>query len=195
MTTTSTTPTASFAIPTSATAGARWALDASHSHVSFSVRHLMISNVRGEFQKVSGEAVYDPARPETAQISATIDVASINTRDEKRDGHLRSADFFDVEQYPNLTFVSKSVRRKGEGLELVGDLTIHGTTREVTLAIDEITPEHTDPWGNQRVGASARTKIRRSDFGMRWNAALETGGVLVGDDVSIQVEAEFVKQK
>jgi polyisoprenoid-binding protein YceI len=194
-TATATDTTASPVAPTSAAEKTRWALDAAHSHVSFSVRHMMIANVRGEFQKVSGEAVYDPRRPEAAQVSATVDVASINTRDEKRDAHLRSADFFDVERYPNLTFVSTSVRRKGEGLELVGELTIRDTTREVTLAIDEITPEHTDPWGNQRVGASARTKIRRSDFGMRWNAALEAGGVLVGDDVSIVVEAELVKQR
>jgi polyisoprenoid-binding protein YceI len=197
MNTTSTAATASFAIPSAPAAegAARWALDAAHSHISFAVRHMMIANVRGEFQKVSAEAGFDPRRPETARVSATIDVASINTRDEKRDAHLRSADFFDVEHYPTITFVSKGVRRKADGLELTGDLTIHGATREVTLAIDEITPEHTDPWGNQRVGASARTKIRRSDFGMRWNAALEAGGVLVGDEVSIVVEAELVKQR
>jgi polyisoprenoid-binding protein YceI len=155
----------------------------------------MISNVRGEFQKVTGEATYDPARPEASRLTATIDVASINTRDEKRDAHLRSPDFFDAANFPTMTFTSKSVRRRGEGLDLVGDLTIRGTTREVTLALEEITAEHTDPWGNRRVGASGRTKVRRSDFGMQWNAALETGGVLVGDEVSIQIEAELVRQK
>jgi polyisoprenoid-binding protein YceI len=173
---------------------ARWVLDASHSHISFSVRHLMISNVRGEFGKVSAEASYDPQRPEASRINATIDVTSINTREDKRDAHLRSPDFFDVENHPTITFASTSVRRHGEGLEVVGDLTIRGTTREVTLSVDEITPEHTDPWGNRRVGASARTRIRRSDFGMRWNAALEAGGVLVGDDVTIQLEAELIRQ-
>jgi polyisoprenoid-binding protein YceI len=175
--------------------GTRWALDAAHSNVSFSVRHMMISNVRGEFQKVSGEAYYDPQRPEATRLSASIDVASINTREEKRDAHLRSADFFDVESHPTMTFVSRSARRRGDGLEVVGDLTIRGTTREVTLAVEDITSEQTDPWGNPRVGASARTKIRRSDFGMRWNAALEAGGVLVGDEVSIQLEVELIRQK
>jgi polyisoprenoid-binding protein YceI len=171
-----------------------WTLDAAHSHVSFSVRHLMISNVRGELGKVSAEVSYDPLRPEATALDATIDVASINTREEKRDAHLRSADFFDVENHPTITFASRSVRRRGDGLEVVGDLTIRGTTREVTLAVEEITPEQTDPWGNRRVGASARTRIRRSDFGMRWNAALEAGGVLVGDEVSIQIEAELVRK-
>jgi polyisoprenoid-binding protein YceI len=170
-------------------------MDASQSHVSFSVRHMMISNDRGEFQNATGEVSYDAERPEQSRIDVSIDVASINTREEKRDAHLRSADFFDVANHPTMTFASKSVVRKGGDLEIVGDLTIRGTTREVKLAVDEITGEHTDPWGNQRVGASARTKIRRSDFGMRWNAALEAGGVLVGDEVSIQLEVELIRQK
>lgn len=170
-------------------------LDAAHSHVGFSVRHMMIANVRGEFQKVSGKVTYDPAQPESTRMSVSIDVASINTRDEKRDAHLRSADFFDAARYPAITFASSSVRRGREGLEVTGDLTIAGVTRQVTLAIEELTPEHVDPWGNTRLGATARTKIRRSDYGMRWNAALEAGGVLVGDEVSIQIEVELVKQK
>ena len=170
-------------------------LDTSHSHVSFSVRHLMISNVRGEFPNVSGQVTYDPARPEATRISVSIDVASINTREEKRDAHLRSADFFDVEQHPTIEFASKKVRAAGDRLDVTGDLTIRGTTREVVLVVEEITPERSDPWGNLRVGATARTKIRRSDFGMTWNTALEAGGVLVGDDVSIQIEAELIKQK
>jgi polyisoprenoid-binding protein YceI len=175
--------------------GTRWALDGSHSHVGFSVRHMMISNVRGEFRTVSGEVVYDPRNPEATRISATIDVASINTREDKRDAHLRSADFFDAESHPQMTFQSRSARRHGDGLEIVGDLTIRGTTREVVLSVDELTPTHADPWGNTRMGGSARTKIRRSDFGMRWNAALEAGGVLVGDEVSIQLEVELIAQK
>jgi polyisoprenoid-binding protein YceI len=170
-------------------------LDAAHSHAGFSVRHMMISNVRGEFQKLSGTVTYDPTRPEAATVSVSIDVASINTREEKRDAHLRSADFFDAEKYPTITFVSTAARRRGDGLELTGDLTIAGTTRPVTLTVDELTPEQTDPWGNLRLGATARTKIRRSDFGMRWNAALEAGGVLVGDEVSIQLEVEMIRQK
>ena len=173
---------------------ATYQLDAAHSHVGFSVRHMMITNVRGEFQKVEGKVAYDPARPEATTMSVSIDVASINTREEKRDAHLRSADFFDADRYPAITFTSTAVRRRGEGLEVTGDLTFAGVTRQVSLAVDELTPEHVDPWGTVRIGATARTKIRRSDFGMRWNAALEAGGVLVGDEVSIQIEVGMVKQ-
>jgi polyisoprenoid-binding protein YceI len=173
---------------------ATYTLDASHTSVTFSVRHLMISNVRGEFQKVSGSGSYDPSRPSATHIEATIDVASISTREPQRDAHLKSADFFDVEKYPTITFVSKRASAKAGGdLEVVGDLTIHGTTREVTLAVADVTPEHKDPWGKTRIGATASTKIKRSDFGMTWNAALEAGGVLVGDEVKIQLEVELVK--
>jgi polyisoprenoid-binding protein YceI len=199
MTTTSTASSAPVVAPLAPSAapaaGPRWVLDASHSHVSFSVRHMMISNVRGEFQTATGEVTYDARHPEATRLSVNVDVASINTREEKRDAHLRSADFFDVQNHPTMTFVSKSARRRGDGLDVVGDLTIRGTTREVTLAVEDITGEQADPWGNQRVGASARTKIRRSDFGMRWNAALEAGGVLVGDEVTIQLEVELIRQK
>jgi polyisoprenoid-binding protein YceI len=181
------------ATPAPLSAG-RFTLDAAHTNVGFSVRHMMISNVRGQFGKVSGEVSYDPARPEQTRLSVTVDVGSIDTREEKRDAHLRSADFFDAEAHPQMTFVSRQVRRKGEGLELVGDLTIRGTTREITLAVDDITPEHTDPWGGRRIGATARGKIRRSDFGMRWNAALEAGGVLVGDEVKLEIEAQLIRQ-
>lgn len=177
-----------------AAATPRWTLDASHSHVGFAVRHLMISNVRGEFTKLQGSAGYDPERPEATTVDVTIDVASINTREEKRDAHLRSADFFDVEKYPTLHFVSTSARERGENLELTGDLTIHGVTREVTLKVSEITPQSTDPWGKLRVGATATAKIRRSDFGMVWNAALETGGVVVGDEITINLEVELVRE-
>jgi polyisoprenoid-binding protein YceI len=172
-----------------------WTIDASHTNATFSVRHLMISNVRGEFQKVSGSATFDPARPEAASIKAEIEVSSISTREPQRDAHLRSADFFDVENHPLLTFASKSVRRADKGLEVVGDLTIRGTTREVVLAIDNLTPEAVDPWGNTRVGASATTKIKRSDFKMTWNTALEAGGVVVGDDVNIHIDVELVRAK
>ena len=156
----------------------------------------MISNVRGDFHKLSGSVHYDPQRPEALKIAASVDVASLNTRDAQRDGHLKSADFFDAQKFPSITFVSKRATAKAVGdINVVGDLTIHGTTHEVTLAVSEITPEHKDPWGNLRVGATATTKIKRSDFGMVWNAALETGGVLVGDDVKIQLDVELVKNK
>lgn len=172
----------------------RWAIDASHSSVSFSLRHMMISNVRGEFHRVAGDVVYSPQNPEAAKLSVTIEVASISTREEKRDAHLLSADFFDAEKYPSITFVSKSVRRRGDGLDIVGDLTIHGASREVTLAVAELSGEHTDPYGNRRIGATATTKIRRSEFGLTWNAALEAGGVLVGDEVSISLDIQLIKQ-
>ena len=172
----------------------RWTIDASHSHVGFAVRHLMISNVRGEFTKLEGAAGYDPARPEATTVDVSIDVASVNTREEKRDAHLRSADFFDVENYPTMRFVSTSARERGENLELEGELTIHGVTREVTLKVADITPQSKDPWGKLRVGAAAKTKIRRSDFGMVWNAALETGGVVVGDEITITLEVELVRE-
>jgi polyisoprenoid-binding protein YceI len=173
-------------------ASRHWTLDASHSNVSFSVRHMMISNVRGEFGNVSGQASYDPQHPEAAELNVDVEIASINTRDDKRDAHLRSADFFDADNFPRMTFRSREVRRRGEDLELVGELTIRGTTRPLTLAVTDITPVVQDPWGKRRVGASARGKLRRSDFGMRWNAALEAGGVLVGDEVTINIEAELV---
>lgn len=178
---------------TQAPAAQTWTIDASHTLASFSVRHLMISNVRGEFQKLSGSATYDPNRPEASTVTATIEVASINTREEKRDAHLRSADFFDAEAHPVITFRSTAAKRKGDGLEVTGDLTIRGTTRQVVLTVDEITAEQVDPWGGRRVGATAKTKIKRSDFGMTWNAALEAGGVVVGDEVSITLDVELVK--
>lgn len=173
---------------------AKYVLDASHSHASFSVRHLMISNVRGEFQKLAGEVEYDPGRPENTRVTVTLDVASINTREEKRDAHLRSADFFDADNHPTITFASTGARTGDDGLELLGDLTIRGVSRPVVLTVEEITPEGSDPWGNTRIGASASTKIKRSDFGITWNAALEAGGVVVGDEVKIQLEVEVIKQ-
>ena len=172
----------------------RWTIDTAHTHIGFGVRHMMISTVRGEFSEFSGEAQLDPNAPESGKIKASIDVASIDTRNEDRDKHLRSADFFDVENHPTMTFESKAIRRQGAGLEIVGDLTIRGTTREVTLKVDELTPERTDPWGSRRIGASAKASIKRSDFGMTWNSALEAGGVLVGDEVKITLEVEFIKQ-
>ncbi len=173
---------------------ARWTLDASHTSVGFTVRHMMITNVRGELGSVAGEVVFDPKNLGAAKVRATIDVASINTREAKRDEHLRSADFFDVESHPQMVFESREVRAKGDGYEIVGDLTIRGTTREVVLSVDDVTGEHTDPWGNKRIGASAKGKIRRSEFGMTWNTALEAGGVLVSDEVKIHIEASLIKQ-
>ncbi|HEX3776001.1 MAG TPA: YceI family protein [Polyangiaceae bacterium] len=174
----------------------QWLVDGSHSNAHFSVRHMMITNVRGEFQKVEGKVTWDPAKPEATQIEASVDVGSLNTRDAQRDGHLKSADFFDVEKFPKLTFKSKSVKAKGkENLTVVGDLTIHGVTKEVTLDVEGPSPASVDPFGNTRVGATASTKIKRDEFGMVWNAALEAGGVLVGNDVNVTIDISLIQQK
>jgi polyisoprenoid-binding protein YceI len=171
----------------------RWTLDPGHSAVGFSVRHLMITNVRGEFEKFRADVVYDAARPGATRIDATIDVASLNTREAKRDSDLRSALFFDAENHPQMTFASKSARALGDGnLEVTGDLTIRGASHEVTLSVHDISAA-TDMRGNSRIGATATTKIKRSDFGMTWNKALETGGVVVGEVVTITVEVSLVK--
>jgi polyisoprenoid-binding protein YceI len=178
---------------TSPTTATRWTLDPGHSAVGFSVRHLMITNVRGEFEKFHGEVTYDAAHPEATRIETTIDVASLNTREAKRDSDLRSALFFDVENHPTMTFVSKRARAAGDGnLEVTGDLTIRGITHEVTLSVTDISAAQ-DMRGNSRIGATASTKVKRSDFGMTWNKALETGGVVVGDVVTITLEVSLVK--
>src|SRR5580693_2293786 len=171
----------------------RWNIDASHSTAEFSVRHLMITNVKGRFSKLTGSADFDPAHPDGGSFEATIDTASVDTRDEKRDAHLRSADFFDVEKFPTIAFKSKKVAKSDDGYSATGDLTIHGVTKEVTLEIEELSKAGKDPWGNTRVGASAHTKINRKDFGLGWNQALETGGVLVGEQVKISLEVSMVQ--
>jgi polyisoprenoid-binding protein YceI len=190
------TSTTSSATNTTTTNATRWTMDPAHSTVSFSVRHLMITNVRGEFQKASGEVTYDAARPEATRISATIDVASVSTREPQRDTHLRSAEFFDAEKFPTITFVSKRARAAGDGrVDVTGDLTIRGNTREVTLAVSDITTEHPDLWGNTRIGATASTKIKRSEFGVLYNPILETGGIAIGDEVAITLDVSLVKAK
>jgi polyisoprenoid-binding protein YceI len=173
----------------------RWVIDASHSTAEFTVRHLMITNVRGRFGKLAGNVEFDPEKPEQASIDATIDATSIDTRDEKRDAHLRSPDFFDTEKFPELKFRSKKVSRSDDGLTVVGDLTMHGVTKEITLAVEGPTAPQKDPWGNTRVGASATAKLNRKDWGLHWNATLEAGGVLVGDQVKLQLEVSLVAEK
>lgn len=174
---------------------ATWQVDPSHSAAQFSVRHLMVSKVRGEFGKMAGTVVYDAKNPEKISIDATVDVASVNTRDEKRDEHLRSPDFFDVAKHPTMTFKSKSAKSKGKGkLDVTGDLTIRGVTKQVVFAVEGLDTEVTDPWGNVRLGGVATTKINRKDFGVSWNQALDAGGVMVGDEVEITVDVELIKQ-
>lgn len=182
------------ALPGSAFA-ADYVIDPSHTSVGFTVRHLMVSKVRGSFEKVSGTVKYDPNEPEKIVIDATIDAASINTREAKRDEHLRSPDFFDVAKHPTLTFKSKKAKVLGKGkLEVIGDLTIRGVTKEVTLQVEGLDQEIKDPWGNVRRGATATTRINRKDFGLAWNQVLETGGVMVGEDVDIQIDVELIRQ-
>ncbi len=172
-----------------------WQIDPSHSAAQFTVRHMMISNVKGEFGKVAGSVQYDPADPSKTAIEATIDAASINTRVENRDKHLKSADFFDVEKYPTLTFKSKRVESGGAGkLKLIGDLTMHGTTKEVALAVEGPTPAIKDQRGNLHMGASASTTVNRKDWGLTWNSALDGGGVVVGDEVAIVIDVELIKR-
>jgi len=171
-----------------------WNLDPVHSVAEFKVKHMMISNVKGQFTGISGVLTLDEDDTANSRIEASVDAASINTRDAQRDTHLKSADFFDVEKFPKLNFKSTSVKRTGDDeLAVTGALTIHGVTRQVVFKVEGPTAPGKDPWGNTRVGLSAVTRINRKDFGLTWNAALETGGILVGDDVTITLDVQFVK--
>ena len=169
-------------------------IDPAHSSAQFVVRHMMITNVRGGFGSVQGTVAYDGDAVGNSSIEAVIDASTINTSEPQRDTHLKSADFLDVERFPSITFKSKRVERAGaDELNVTGDLTIHGVTREVLLKVEGPTAEGKDPWGNARIGASAATKIKRSDFGLTYNTALETGGILIGDDLKIELEVSLIK--
>ena len=171
-----------------------WNIDPVHSVAEFKVKHMMISNVKGQFTTVTGVMTLDEADVTRSRIEASIQAASVNTRDAQRDAHLKSADFFDVEKFPTLSFKSTRVTRSGDGeLAVTGDLTIHGVTHEAAFAVEGPTPPAKDPWGNTRVGLSATTRISRKDFGLTWNAGLETGGFLVGDEVTVTLDVQFVK--
>ncbi|MGC4048978.1 MAG: YceI family protein [Paludibaculum sp.] len=165
-------------------------IDTSHSKAAFTVKHLMVSNVRGEFSKVTGTIVYDEKNPAAIRIDATIDAATVNTSEPKRDEHLRSADFFDVAKYPTMTFKSKSAKKTASGLAVTGDFTLHGVTRQIVLNVDASGPEVKDPWGMLRRGATATVTINRADYGLTWNKAVETGGVVVSDEVKITIDVE-----
>jgi len=174
---------------------APWEFDPAHTGVHFKVRHLMISSVRGEFEKVSGKIVYDESDVTKSTADIAIETASISTRVAKRDEHLRSPDFLDVAKYPRIAFKSKRVEKAGNGtLKMTGDLTIRGVTKEFVLTVEGPSPEIKDPGANCRVGGQAATKINRKDFGLVWNAALETGGVVVGDEVEITIDVEVYKK-
>lgn len=171
-----------------------WKLDPAHSAAEFKVKHMMISNVKGSFSGLTGVLTEHQTDPTMSSVEASIDLATVNTGDAQRDGHLKSADFFDIEKYPAITFKSTEVKRNGEGeYKVTGELTLHGVTRPVTFAVEGPSAPGKDPWGNTRIGLSATTKINRKDFGLAWNAALETGGVLVGEDVAITLDVQFIK--
>jgi polyisoprenoid-binding protein YceI len=176
------------------TAVTTWNIDPVHSVAEFKVKHMMISNVKGQFTGISGTVSLDKDDVTNSKIEATIDAASINTRESQRDAHLKSADFFDVEKFPTLRFNSTRVTRTGEGeLAVEGELTIHGVTRNVRFSVEGPTAPGKDPWGNTRIGISATAKINRKDYGLTWNAALETGGILVGEEVTITLDVQFIK--
>jgi polyisoprenoid-binding protein YceI len=172
-----------------------WNLDPVHSTAEFKVKHMMISNVKGQFAGLTGSLTLDEGDVTRSRIEATIDATSINTRDAQRDAHLKSADFFDVEKFPTITFVSKQVVKSGEdSFEVVGDLTIHGVTKTIDLDVEDVTPEVKDPFGLLRRGASAKATILRSDFGLKYNSILEAGGVAISDEVHITIDTEFTRQ-
>lgn len=173
---------------------AEWTIDQAHTNVGFKVRHLMVTNVQGAFNKVEGKLAIDEKDITKSTLNVTVDLASVNTANQKRDDHLRSGDFFDVEKYPTMTFVSKKVKKAGKGqLKVTGDLTLHGVTKEVTLDVEGPSDEVKGPWGSWHTGFSATGKINRTDFGLTWNKALESGGVVVGEEVFITIDAEFVR--
>lgn len=171
----------------------KWSLDPSHSELQFKVKHLMISTVTGDFKSFSAELTSDDENFENIQVNFKADMSSIDTRNQDRDNHLRSGDFFDAEKYPEMTFKSNNVTKDGDDFVVTGNLTIKGITKEVTLKA-ELGGVNADPWGNTKAGFTINGKINRGDFGLTWNAALETGGVMVSDEVKILGELQFVKQ-
>ncbi|HYO65636.1 MAG TPA: YceI family protein [Archangium sp.] len=174
---------------------AEFVIDSAHSAANFSVKHMMVSNVRGSFSKVSGTANIDEKDITRSTVEAVIDATTINTNEPKRDEHLRNADFFDTAKYPTITFKSTKVEQAGQNLKVTGDLTMHGVTKPVVLDVEGFTTEAKDPWGNTKRGGVATTKVNRKDFGLGWNKALETGGVVVGEEVSITLDLELNKKQ
>ena len=171
-----------------------WNIDPAHSTAQFKVKHMMISNVKGEFTHIKGSLKLDSSDITRSSAEASMDVSTINTREEQRDAHLKSADFFHLEKFPTISFRSTRVTKKGDDdFAVEGELTMHGVTRKVVFDVESLSPPTKDPWGNTRIGLSASTKINRKDFGLNWNAALETGGILVGEEVAITLDVEFIK--
>jgi polyisoprenoid-binding protein YceI len=177
--------------PTSATS--TWNIDPAHSAAEFKVKHMMIANVRGKFSGISGVLHRFEADHTQSKLEVSIDTSTVNTQDAQRDGHLKSPDFLHVEKFPTMTFKSTHIEKKGEGFTVTGDLTIRGVTKPAVLNVEEVSEPAKDPWGNTRIGLTATAKINRKDFGLTWNTALETGGVLVGDEVAIILDVQFIK--
>ena len=171
-----------------------WNLDPAHSHAEFKVKHMMISNVKGSLTGISGILKLDETDYTHSTAEASIPVSSIKTGDDQRDEHLKSVEFFEVEKYPTMTFKITNIDSEGGAdYSVTGELTLHGVTKAVTFAVEDVSEPSKDPWGNHRIGLSATTRINRKDFGLVWNAALETGGMLVGEDVTISLEVQFIK--
>jgi polyisoprenoid-binding protein YceI len=177
--------------PTTGTSA--WNIDPAHSSAEFKVKHMMISNVRGKFGGITGVLNRVDADHTQSTLEVSIDVGTVNTQDEKRDGHLKSPDFFHVEKFPAMTFKSTHIEKKGDGYAVTGDLTIHGVTNPLVLNVEDVSEPTKDPWGNTRIGLTATGKINRKDFGLGWNAPLEAGGVLVGEDVTITLDVQLIK--
>jgi polyisoprenoid-binding protein YceI len=180
---------------TTATTAVAYTIDPAHSGAGFKIRHLMVAYFRGGFSGVTGDVIFDSTNPANTKIDASIKADTLHTHDEKRDAHVKGADFLDTATYPTITFVSKKVVAEGKNQwKVTGDLTLHGVTKEATLQVESAGVEAKDPWGNLRTGAEATTVIKRSDYGLKFNAPLETGGVMLSDDVHIHLDIELIKK-
>ena len=180
---------------TTAATAAAYTIDPAHSSVGFKIRHFMIAYIRGGFSGITGDVVFDPVNPANSKVDATIDATTLHTHDPKRDAHVQGADFLDTANHPTITFVSTKVVPDGKNQwKVTGDFTLRGVTKEVTLDVESAEAEAKDPWGNLRTGASAETVIKRGDFGLKFNAPLETGGFMLGEDVHIHMDIELIKK-
>jgi polyisoprenoid-binding protein YceI len=179
--------------PAGFTADEKWAIDPMHSDAHFSIKHMMVSNVQGDFGKLTGTAEYDGEHFDKAQVQASVPIGALTTREEKRDGHLKSPDFFDAEKYPTMDFKSKKITVKGGEFKMYGDLTLHGVTKEVVLTGKVPAKAIKDPMGKIRIGTEAKAEINRKDFGLNWNKALDNGGAMIGDEVEVTLDVELVK--
>lgn len=181
-------------LPVPASAGT-WNIDSAHSAVQFSVRHMMVSTVRGEFTKLTGAVELDENNLAGSKVEATIDVSTVNTREPKRDAHLKSPDFFDAANFPTAVFKSSRIEKAGSGYKVTGDLTLRGVTKEIAMTVDDLSPQIKDQGGNLRTGTSARFTINRKDFGINWSRTLDSGGVVVSDEVAVVIDVELVQRK